>query len=153
MIIAKENAIHSSDSASQRPLKILVMDDEEMIRNLASRMLNILGFAPTACVCGEDAVALYKSAMTSGAPFFAAIMDLKIPFGMGGKDAAKEILDFDLDARLIVSSGYFDDPVMANPASYGFRGVLPKPYTARDMCMVLAELIFVKDDRKLPVGR
>jgi PAS domain S-box-containing protein len=117
---------------------ILVMDDEEMIRDIAAEILEYLGYQAMTCTRGEEAVALYKRAKESGAPFFAAIMDLTIPGGMGGKEAAEKILEIDPDARLIVSSGYSVDPVMAHFKSYGFRGSVGKPYQAKEIAHVLS---------------
>jgi signal transduction histidine kinase/CheY-like chemotaxis protein len=117
---------------------VLVMDDEEMIRDIAAEILDYLGFQATTCTKGEEAVELYKSAKESGSPFYAAIMDLTIPGGMGGKEAAEKILEIDPDARLIVSSGYSVDPVMAHYKSYGFRGAVGKPYEAKEIARVLS---------------
>jgi len=119
---------------------VLVMDDEEMIREIAAEILDYLGYKATTCTRGEEAVALYKSAWESGAPFFAAIMDLTIPGGMGGKLAAEKILEFDPDARLIVSSGYSVDPVMAQYKSFGFCGAVGKPYEAKEIAQVLSKI-------------
>jgi CheY-like chemotaxis protein len=117
---------------------VLVMDDEELIRDIAAEILDYLGYQATTCTRGEEAVELYKIAKESGTPFFAAIMDLTIPGGMGGKEAAEKILDMDPDARLIVSSGYSVDPVMANFTSYGFFGAVGKPYEAKELAEVLS---------------
>jgi len=116
---------------------VLVMDDEEMIRMIAAEMLEYLGYNATTCTTGEEAISLYKAANDSGSPFFAVIMDLTIPGGMGGKEAAQKILEFDPGARLIVSSGYSVDPVMANCEKYGFRGAVIKPYEAMEISNVL----------------
>ncbi len=116
---------------------VLVMDDEEMIRDIAAEILDYLGYQATTCTRGEEAVELYKSAKESGSPFYAAIMDLTIPGGMGGKEAAEKILEIDPDARLIVSSGYSVDPVMAHYKSYGFCGAVGKPYEAKEIAQVL----------------
>lgn len=67
-------------------------------------------------------------------------MDLTIPGGMGGKEAARCILEVDPGARLIVSSGYSNDPVMAEYASFGFRATLVKPYSATELARVLSEV-------------
>ncbi|HTP65250.1 MAG TPA: PocR ligand-binding domain-containing protein [Geobacteraceae bacterium] len=120
---------------------VLVMDDEEMIREIAAEILDYLGYKATTCARGEEAVALYKAAMDSGAPFAAAIMDLTIPGGMGGKEAAEQILGMDPDARLIVSSGYSVDPVMAQYAKYGFCGAVGKPYEAKEIAQVLGAVM------------
>ncbi len=118
--------------------RVLVMDDEEMIRDIAAEILDYLGYSATTCASGEEAVTLYRAAKEAGTPFQAAIMDLTIPGGMGGKEAAQEILEFDPGARLIVSSGYSVDPVMANYRNYGFCGVVGKPYEAREIAQVLS---------------
>jgi CheY-like chemotaxis protein len=108
--------------------KILVMDDEEIIREMTSDMLEYLAYLPVTCESGAEAITLYKAAQESGTPFVAVIMDLTIPGGMGGKDAAKHILDLDPNACLIVSSGYSNDPVIANCKFHGFAGAVVKPY-------------------------
>jgi two-component system, cell cycle sensor histidine kinase and response regulator CckA len=117
---------------------VLVMDDDELIQILTSRILQHLGYQVTACANGEDAVALYCAAFEGGTPYLAAIMDLTIPGGMGGKEAAQLILATDPAASLIVSSGYSNDEVMADFASYGFYAAIAKPYRVAELTAVLA---------------
>jgi CheY-like chemotaxis protein len=121
-------------------ISVLVMDDEEIIRELAMEILGHLGYRVVTCVNGEEAILLYKSAMGSVVPFFAVIMDLTIPGGMGGKEAAQQILEIDPAALLIVSSGYSNDPVMAEYKSHGFSGAVVKPYTINELATVLDTL-------------
>ena len=116
---------------------VLVMDDEETIRILANDVLEYLGYATVTCGTGEEAVRLYKEAGESGMPFLAAIMDLTVPAGMGGKEAARQILAYDPNARLIVSSGYSNDPVMAQHAEYGFCAAVVKPYRCAELQQAL----------------
>ena len=116
---------------------VLVMEDEEMIRYLALQMLEYLGYRVTACACGEEAVALYKVASESGKPFYAVLMDMTIPGGMGGKEAAQHILAIDPAARLILSSGYSNDPIMANHRDYGFCCSIAKPYKLAEIAKAL----------------
>jgi len=116
---------------------ILVMDDEEMIRELATVMLEGIGCQVTTCAEGAKAIEYYKAAKESGALISAVIMDLTIPGGMGGKEAAKEILAIDPAACLIVSSGYSNDPIMSDFSNYGFTGAIAKPYNIRDLAQVL----------------
>ncbi|MBL0225229.1 MAG: PAS domain S-box protein [Geobacteraceae bacterium] len=118
---------------------VLVMDDEDMIRDLASALLEELGCRVTACSSGEEAIDLYRAAYEAGTRFRAVIMDLTIPGGMGGKETARSILDIDPSARLIVSSGYSTDPVMADCREFGFCGAVFKPYAAGDLAAVLKE--------------
>jgi PAS domain S-box-containing protein len=120
---------------------VLVMDDEPAIRQVSQRMLTRLGYAVEACCSGEEAVARYRAARAAGRPFGAVIMDLTVRGGMGGAEAAQRILAEDPEARLVVSSGYSNDPVMAEHASHGFRATLHKPYQVAEMAEVLARLL------------
>ena len=117
---------------------VVVMDDEEMIRDLAWAMLTELGYQVRTCSDGGEAVELYRGSRAAGTPLSAVIMDLTIPGGMGGKEAARRILEIDPGARLIVSSGYSNDPVMSDYQSFGFCATLVKPYCAREIARVLS---------------
>lgn len=120
---------------------ILVMDDDEMICEVTSEMLKDMGFSVKTAPDGKKAIELYKASMDAGMPFDVVIMDLTIPGGMGGVKAVKEIIALDPEARVVVSSGYADDPVMANHAEYGFRGILAKPYTMDNLQKILSKLL------------
>lgn len=102
--------------------KILVMDDEEMIRDITRDLFENLGAVVETCKNGEEAIEKYRKDK-----FDVVIMDLTIRGGMGGKETVKEILKIDKNAKVIVSSGYFNDPVIADYKSYGFKGKLFKP--------------------------
>lgn len=117
--------------------QILIMDDEEMIRSLSSELLSLLGYQVYTCKNGEEAIDIYKTAQELGRPFNAVIMDLTIPGGMGGKEAAQNILAIDPEARLIVSSGYSNDPVLAEYSKYGFIAAVSKPYTVDKLIKTL----------------
>ncbi len=108
--------------------RILIMDDEEMVRNIAEKILEHFGHEIVAVPDGDMAVEAYREAMDSGNRFDLVIMDLTIPGGMGGKEAVSEILTLDSEAQVIVASGYSNDPVMANFREYGFAGVVAKPF-------------------------
>ncbi|MBJ6752466.1 ABC transporter substrate-binding protein [Geomonas anaerohicana] len=120
---------------------VVVMDDEELIRDLTGAMLEQLGYTPTTCCEGSEAVELYSAARQKGERYDAVIMDLTIPGGMGGKEAAQCILELDPQACLIVSSGYSNDPVMSEYRKHGFRATLSKPYTVKDVARVLREVL------------
>ncbi|MBJ6801756.1 hybrid sensor histidine kinase/response regulator [Geomonas propionica] len=120
---------------------VLVMDDEEAIRTLTRDMLQYLGYQVVTCVNGEEAVRLYREAVQAGKPFAVAIMDLTIPAGMGGKEAAQQILALDPTARLIVSSGYSNDPVMAQHNDYGFCAAVVKPYRCDELQQALERVL------------
>jgi two-component system, cell cycle sensor histidine kinase and response regulator CckA len=120
---------------------ILVMDDEDMIRDMATMMLVHLGYEVTTCSDGAEAIELYKTSMEAGKPFSMVIMDLTIPGGLGGKQAAEQILSFFPKACLVVSSGYSNDPIMSNYREYGFNGAIAKPYSINNFKEVLDTLL------------
>jgi CheY-like chemotaxis protein len=129
--MSKKEAKEASGSATVA--RILVMDDEEMICDLATTMLESKGNVVSSASGGEQAIGLYKQSLDEGKPFDCIIMDLTIPGGIGGKEAIDEILKLNPHAKVIVSSGYSADPVMANFTDYGFKGALPKPFTFQGM--------------------
>ncbi len=121
--------------------KVLVMDDEADVRNVVGDMLKTLGYEPVFAREGAEALAIYQHAAQTPAHFKAVIMDLTIPGGMGGKEAVKKMLEIDPSARVIVASGYSNDPVMSAFESYGFSGVIEKPYTVDTLSTTLHEVI------------
>ncbi len=118
--------------------RILVMDDEAPVRELAATLLSRLGYDVECAHDGADAIARYRGARAAGRPFTAVILDLTVADGMGGKEAVRALRDIDAAVVAIVSSGYCDDPIMAEFEQHGFRGVLPKPWTLEQLSDVLA---------------
>lgn len=116
--------------------KILVMDDEETIRNVVGDILQYLGYTVDFARDGKEAVNLYSSQ-----PYDAVILDLTIPGGMGGKETIKHLRAIDPAIKAIVSSGYSNDPIMSDYATYGFKGVIVKPYTIHEIGNVLKNII------------
>jgi two-component system, cell cycle sensor histidine kinase and response regulator CckA len=125
----------------QEGFSILVMDDEEIIREMVSEMLHELGYHVQTCANGDEAIAMYNAARDSGSPYSLVIMDLTIPGGMGGKDAAQHILAIDPHARLVVSSGYSNDPIMAGFSEYGFCAMMQKPYSMQKIKTTLGSVL------------
>jgi signal transduction histidine kinase/CheY-like chemotaxis protein len=121
--------------------RILVMDDEEAIRILAVRMLERIGYEAVGAKDGEEAITLFETAKASGRSFDAVLLDLTIPAGMGGKEAAVKLREIGASTPLIVSSGYSDDPVMAEYRRYGFDAVLSKPWTVSQLSHVFRQVI------------
>lgn len=121
--------------------KILVMDDDEIVRDISKKMLQKLGCSVDIAYDGKEAVEKYTSALTTGKRFDAVIMDLTIPGGMGGKEAVKEVLDIDPQAIVIVASGYSTNSVMSNYRDFGFRGLVSKPYRLAELQKALEDAL------------
>ncbi len=121
--------------------RILVMDDEEIIREIAREILHHLGYEVDVCRDGTSALALYREALESDKPYSAVIMDLTIQGGMGGKETMKALLGLDPQVKGIVSSGYNNDPILAHFREYGFCGMVSKPYTVKELHDTLHQLL------------
>ena len=124
--------------------KILVMDDEELVRKVIGEMLVFLGYEVEFAKEGIEAIELYKKAKAQGQPFDAIIMDLTIPKGMGGKETINKLLEIDPTVKAIVSSGYSTDPVMTEFTKYGFKGFIIKPFKIKELGEVLYRVIMEK---------
>jgi two-component system cell cycle sensor histidine kinase/response regulator CckA len=120
---ATENPALLSSSA-----RILIMDDDKAVREMLGKMLNQMGYEVSCSIDGQEAVAKYQAAWEKGSPYDVVITDLTIPGGMGGQAAAQEILNINPQAKIIVSSGYATNPILANYEAYGFTGIAAKPY-------------------------
>ena len=113
--------------------RILVMDDEVSIRNMVRDALMQIGYEVTGVRDGREAITTFSQAREAGQPFTAIILDLTIPGAMGGKEALRQLRILDPQIKSIVTSGYSEDPIMANYRAYGFDGILVKPYKITDL--------------------
>ncbi len=121
--------------------KILLMDDEVILRELLAELLGGYGFEVGLAANGEEAISMYKDAKAAGRPFDGVIMDLTIPGGMGGRETIRSLLEIDPQVKAIVSSGYSNDPIMANYREYGFQGVAVKPHKIEDLVRELLRVL------------
>ena len=121
--------------------KILVMDDEDMVGEIACQMLQYLGYDAVRVTNGEEAVLEYAKGKDSGESYSAIIMDLSIPGGMGGREAIVAILAVDPQAKAFVSSGYANDPIMINFRDFGFSGAIAKPFDIATVQQMLCALL------------
>ncbi len=122
---------------SETEMKVLVMDDEEIVADIAQQMLMYLGYDAHVVEAGEQAVKDYKEAFEAGNPYALVIMDLNIPQGMGGIEAVQHILKIDKNARVVVSSGYSGDPIMQEYGEYGFVASIGKPFDIKGLQAVI----------------
>ena len=121
--------------------RILIMDDDRMVRETMHRQLAICGYEVAAAAHGEDAVDAYRQARDAGRPFDAVILDLMVDDGWGGEQTLAELLKFDPGVKALVCSGSLEGP-RVHYEKKGFRGVLGKPYSLADLrCQLEAVLL------------
>lgn len=136
-----------SDSSTDKPGiskgrgKVLFVDDEQFILKSTGQILEHLGYAVSLAENSQDTIDLFKEAFNSECHFTVVIIDLTISGGSGAKEVVSELLEIDPEAKVIVSSGYTNDPIMLNYASYGFSGAIPKPYNIEDLNSKIQEII------------
>ncbi|MBD3321425.1 MAG: PAS domain S-box protein, partial [Chitinivibrionales bacterium] len=121
--------------------RILLMDDETAIKEMALEMLERLGYTVTVCSDGEEALRLYSGAFELGEPYDCVILDLTVPGGLGGRETVTRLIQMDPSVKTIASSGYSEDPVMAEPHKYGFKGIIAKPYLLKKMSAVIRDVL------------
>ena len=121
--------------------RILVMDDEELIREILNNILRLAGYQVELTNDGAETIERYTKAKESGEPFDVVLMDLTIPGGMGGKETIRKLLEIDPEVKAIVSSGYANDPIMADYKKYGFSAVIVKPYSVSQMEKTLRDIL------------
>jgi PAS domain S-box-containing protein len=125
--------------------KILVMDDEDMIREITGELLQNIGYKVEFAKNGNEAIAIYKTAHDRGKPFDAVILDLTVPGGMGGKETIQALFEIDPKIKAIVSSGYSNDPIVTEFGKYGFCGVIIKPYHLTELNQTLQNVLTGRD--------
>lgn len=128
-------------SAATLRARVLFMDDEPPIREMARLFIHRLGAECIGVADGQAALDAYREAQAAGRPFDVVVMDLTVPGGMGGREAMEELRKIDPEVRAVVSSGYSRDPVLANYKQHGFCAVLPKPYGLEQLRKVLAHVV------------
>ena len=121
--------------------RVLVMDDEEQIRRLVGGLLSKLGYEVVAAQDGVEAIELYREARDAGEPIDVVILDLTVPGKMGGLETLERLRAIDPHVKGIVSSGYSNDPVIAEHERHGFRAAVIKPYNVEEFSRVVREVI------------
>jgi signal transduction histidine kinase/ActR/RegA family two-component response regulator len=125
---------------SQRPAKILVMDDEEMVRDVWERMLQRLGHRCSFASEGGEALYLYQTAQYSDHPFDLVILDMQVAKGMGAIETLERLKTIDPQVRTVISSGYTQDPLMLRSTEFGFKASLPKPFSLAQLQRLIQDL-------------
>jgi PAS domain S-box-containing protein len=126
--------------------KVLVMDDEDVVRDIMGEILKNLGYEVAFASGGAEAIAQYEEALASSRRFDLVIMDLTVPRGMGGKEAIQRLREIDPQVKAIASSGYSHDPVMAGFREYGFSAAIAKPFNVAALSKTVHEVITTAED-------
>ncbi len=127
--------------------RILLMDDEDLVRMVAARMIESLGYEVDCVESGEEAFEEYSSALKNGTPYDAVILDLTVRGGMGGRETIKRMSELGRPVRAIVSSGFSEDAILSNYRDYGFTATLPKPYKVEELSDILGNVLSPEDGR------
>jgi PAS domain S-box-containing protein len=130
--------------------RILVMDDELIVRQVLGKLLIRFGYQVDFAKEGNEAIELFKKAKNENQSYILIIMDLTVPGGMGGKETMKALLMIDSTVKAIVSSGYFNDPIMANFQDYGFKGFISKPYKMKELQNIIFKVTNPNDNVSNP---
>ena len=139
---ASEKIIKEAAQAKQRHpgVKILMVDDEAVVRTAGNRILSRMGYDLIDFASeGSEALKKYRQSMESGKPYDVVIADLTLPGEVGGKELVEALHKLDPKANIIVSSGYFNDPILTDFHRYGIKGVLSKPYQIKELEMMMHE--------------
>lgn len=135
-------------SGSEKPVpsknvggRILVMDDEACVRDVASRALRRQDFEVDTAVDGVEAIDLFAKAGAEGRPYAAVILDLTVPGGLGGIETVAQLRRIDPDIPAIVCSGYSTDPILANFREHGFQAILAKPFRPQELIRTVNQLL------------
>lgn len=139
---AEKKERSSADMAARK--RMLVMDDDEMVLNMSDKMLKRMGYDVRLAKNGEEAVDLYRQALTSGQRFDVLILDLTIRGGMNGEEAVEQLLQIDPEVTAIVTSGYATDPIMSDFERYGFKAALTKPFMWSQLKGALKKILEVE---------
>jgi len=123
--------------------RILIMDDEEYIRETFGELLKRMGCDIVYAHEGNELLETLKTARSEGHRFNAVIMDLTIPGGMGGKETISELRKVDKEIKAFVASGYADDPIMANPEEYGFTDRIAKPFRNSELKTLMEKWMLI----------
>lgn len=124
--------------STQTAKRILLMDDDPMVQMVVEKLLTKKGYKVECTQSGEETIRKYEEFLADGIRFHLVMIDLSIHEGMGGVEAAQQLKEIDPDSKAVIFSGYISDPVVDEPARYGFDGVLKKPFSIEEFERLIA---------------
>ena len=135
-----ESSLRAAPGRGPRRGRILVMDDNQMVREMMRRQLAVFGFEVELAAEGQEAVAAYAKARGGGKPFDMVVLDLLVDGGWGGEQTLAELRRLDPGVKAMVCSGSLNAPVDTY-VRQGFGSVLGKPYTLAELRLKLEEIL------------
>lgn len=121
--------------------KILIMEDDVMVRDTVVAMLKRLGYDTECADNADDTVKIYSDSLNNSNPFDAVLIDLTIYGELQGLDAIQNLLEIDTDVKGILSTGYLNSDVIVNYKNKGFVDLLQKPYDMKELGKALDKII------------
>ena len=128
--------------------KILIMDDDVIVRTVMETLLKKAGYSPVGVSGGTQTLEIYAEALSQKEPFLITIMDLTIPGGMGGRETVRKLREIDPQAKVIAFSGYSNDPIFSNYEKHGFDGVLAKPFSIHEFMRTIKSVLRVPSEEE-----
>ena len=116
---------------------ILLVDDEESIRDLGKQILTRQGYLILLAGTGEEALEIYRE---TEAGIDLVVLDVSMP-GMGGNKCLQELLKINPKARVVISSGYSSEGQSKDIESLGAAGFVPKPFTQAEMLKTVRDVL------------
>lgn len=123
-----------------KPLKFLVMDDEERIGLIVKKILEKQGHSVLICKNGNECITLFQESLRTNQEFDLIILDLTIRDGLGGLETIKKLKKIKTSIKVIAMSGYHDSNVIKNPKKHGFVASIQKPFNYRDLKEKIQEI-------------
>jgi CheY-like chemotaxis protein len=133
--------MHQKENYILKGKTILIIDDEEQIREIMAEILRMEGAIPLSAADGSEGVKLFQEKIDSGGSVDCIIADLTIPGGMGGKEAVEILRTKGIPFKAIVTSGYSSDPVIIKFRDYGFDAYITKPFLVHEFIALVKELL------------
>ncbi|MBN2738084.1 MAG: response regulator [Spirochaetales bacterium] len=121
--------------------RILLMDDDDMVRRVSGKILEHLGYEVLPAEEGRKAIEIYQKAMDDKNPVDVVLLDLTVPGGMSGQETFVELIKIDKNVKAVICSGYSSDPVISQYKDAGFKAVVQKPYTVEKLNFIISQVI------------
>ncbi len=119
----------ASGDADRQQFRVLIMDDDELMQRIFSKMFEQFNCDVTTVETGEQAVGAFKDQLAVGHSYDLVLLDLLVEGGMGGIEAAAGLAELSPETILVAMVEEDDHEVMHNPEAFGFVTAVEKPFS------------------------